>query len=234
MLRAGRFGFCALLLRAALAQIQPDVAEILKRVSATYKAASQYEFVADATLHDPRMGTIRSHMLIAFRAPDKYRMEGGLPGIRLGNSDFSEGVVVHDGSVVWFYFPKANKYGSIPAEALTVNARGDAGDLRPEMVDYLMRLRYTEAQLTTGSKYVREEAVEFGGAQAACYVVMVSPDRRGSPYTLWVDKKNYHILREDREGSSVVFTIVKLDEPLSDELFQFKPPRGARKLKMQR
>jgi outer membrane lipoprotein-sorting protein len=232
MRRAGLFGVSALLLRVALAQTQPDAAEILKNVSATYKAASQYEFVADATLHDPRMGTIRSHVLIAFRTPDKYRMEGGFPGMRIGNSDLSEAVVVHDGSALWFYFPKANQYASIPAEALTSNPRSDAGDLRPQVVDYLTRRRYTDAQLATGSKFVREEAIEFGGAQVACYVVMASPERRGSSYTFWVDKTNYHVLREERDGSSVVFTVVKLDEPLADQLFQFKPPRGARKIKM--
>ena len=36
----------------ALAQTQPDVSQILKKVSETYKAASQYELVGDATSHD--------------------------------------------------------------------------------------------------------------------------------------------------------------------------------------
>ena len=57
MRRAGLFGLSMLLLRAALAQTQPDVAEILKNVSATYKTASQYEFVEDATYVEARSGT---------------------------------------------------------------------------------------------------------------------------------------------------------------------------------
>jgi hypothetical protein len=49
MRRPVRFGSFALLLRVALAQTLPDVAQILKKVSETYKAASQYELVGDVT-----------------------------------------------------------------------------------------------------------------------------------------------------------------------------------------
>jgi hypothetical protein len=38
---------CRLLLSTALAQTQPGVAEILQKVSQTYKAASVYELVVD-------------------------------------------------------------------------------------------------------------------------------------------------------------------------------------------
>src|ERR1700730_4084407 len=95
-------GLFALLLRAALAQTQPDVAEILKKVSETYKAASQYEFVADATVHEARTGRdVTSHMRFAFKAPDRYRVEGSMPGMSVGDLGPGEAIIVHDGSVVW-------------------------------------------------------------------------------------------------------------------------------------
>jgi len=48
--------------------------------------------------------------------------------------------------------------------------------------------------------------------------------------TLWIDKKTFHVLRIEGSGASEVFSTVKLNEPLSDDLFKFEPPAGARKL----
>jgi hypothetical protein len=83
---------------AIQAQTQPDVAEILKKVSEVYKAASQYELVADATLHVEGSGAIKaSHLVLAFKGPNRYRMQGKIPGMGDGNSDFDEALAVHDG-----------------------------------------------------------------------------------------------------------------------------------------
>lgn len=229
-----RFGLFALFLRVALAQTQPDVAQILKKVSETYKGASQYELVADATSHDARTGKDESsHMRVAFKAPNRYRIEGGMPGMREGNSDFSDAVIIHDGSAVWFYLPKSNQYGSFPASALTEDAPGDLGDLRPEAVDQFMMWRYRgAADSINGSKFLREETIGVGGTKVACYVVSVSPDRGSGAYTWWVDKRHYRVQREDQAGSSVVYTAIKLNEPLAAELFTFTPPVGAQKMEM--
>jgi outer membrane lipoprotein-sorting protein len=234
MRRPVRFWSFALLLRVALAQTQPDVAQILKKVSETYKAASQYELVGDATSHDARTGKDgTSHMRVAFQAPNRYRIEGGVPGMSVGDSDLSEGVIIDDGVEVWFYLPKSNQYGSFSASALTADAPGDLGDLRPEAVDYFMMGRYRgAADLTAGSKFLREDVIEVAGTKVTCYVVTVSPDRRGSARSWWIDKKRYRILREDQAGSSIVFTAIRLGEPLATELFRFVPPPGARKIEM--
>jgi outer membrane lipoprotein-sorting protein len=48
-----------------------------------------------------------------------------------------------------------------------------------------------------------------------------------------VDQQRFLILREDDAGSSSVFTTIKLGQPLPDELFEFKPPPGARKIEKQ-
>ena len=50
--------------------------------------------------------------------------------------------MVYDGSALWFYLPKTNQYGSVPASALTADAPGDLGDMRPEAVDEFMMLRF--------------------------------------------------------------------------------------------
>jgi|SRR5579872_524051 len=98
-----------LLGRAAVAQTQPDVAEILRSVAKTYKVVSQYEFVVDANSHAARDGTDgAAHAHFAFKAPDRYRIEGAIPGMSLENSPLSEALIVYDGSAVWFYLPKSN------------------------------------------------------------------------------------------------------------------------------
>ena len=49
---------------------------------------------------------------------------------------------------------------------------------------------------------------------------------------MWVDKKSSRILREDHPGVSMVFTSIKLNESLPDELFKFVPPAGAQEIKI--
>jgi outer membrane lipoprotein-sorting protein len=230
MLAVMRAAILALFLRAAAAQTQPEVAEILTKVSANYKTASQYEFEIDGTRN-----SVAFHTHFAFRAPDKYRMEGAIPGLTAAGSDLGEeGLVVDDGSTLWLYFPKPNQYASMPASALTADAPGDLGDLRPEAMDYFLTWRYRGASdLAGGAKFLREESIDIAGQKIDCYVVTVSPQNHGLTYTWWIEKKTNRILREDDAGNSAVFTSIILGEPIRDELFKFEPPPGARKLHMQ-
>ncbi len=222
----------AFVLPLASAETAPSVAEILNRVGEAYKAASRYEFVADQTMPEPgnagRVGSAHSH--VAFEAGHRYRLEGRFPGM----TPFDDALIVHDGSVLWFYLAKSNQYGSFPASSLTADDRGDLGDLRPEAVDYFLMSRYRSAADFAGSaKLLREESIPFGGSKVLCYVISVSGKNREDASTWWVDKKSSNVLREDGADSGIVFTMIKLDEPLSDELFKFTPPPGARKIAIQ-
>jgi outer membrane lipoprotein-sorting protein len=207
----------------AVAQTFPKVAEILENVSKTY-SATQYEFVAEAS----GRGTT-GQMRLAFKPPNRYRMEGvGLFGDDPG---FDEMILVHDGAALWFYLPKSNQYGSFPASELTEDAPGDRGDLRPEAIDHFMRGRYQSASdVINGANFLREEEIEIGGAKFACYVVSISVKGSSGAYTWWVEKRSYRVLREDHAGSTAVYTTIKLGEPLSDSLFKFEPPPGSKRL----
>jgi len=159
-------------------------------------------------------------------------MEGAVPGAVKGGPDLGQEVAVADGTVVWFYLPESNQYASIAASELTA-AGGDLGDASPAAMDTFMMWRYRGATgLNAGADFLREEAIGFAGAKVACYVLSVAQKKGGAPYTWWVDKQRYRILREDDAGSSTVYTTIKLGEPLPDELFQFKPPPGAQKIEM--
>jgi len=214
-----------LVVRGAFAQAQPDVAEVLKKVSETYKGVSEYELVAEATMTEGGTST-RAHMRVAFRAPDRYRMEATIPGLEPTDSRLDEAVTIHDGSALWFYLPKSNQYGSIPADELAADPEGSAHT--PEATDEVMMGLYRRAaDLADGAKLLREEAIDVAGVAVPCYVASVM-DR-----TWWVDKKTNRVVREDRGGSSTVFTLIRLGEPLPDSLFKFVPPPGARKVEFQ-
>jgi outer membrane lipoprotein-sorting protein len=224
MRQAIAFGLFAFFSRGAFAQAKPDAAEILKKVANNYKTVSTYEFKIDSTENGSA-----SHMEFAFQSPDKYRIQGAIPGMD-PDKNFSEGTITYDGSVVWFYLPKLNQYGSFPSAALTT-ANSDLGDLKPEFVDEALMGRYRRAaDFVGGAKLLREESIEIAGAKVLCYVVTVSADTSETPYTWWIDKTRFRILREDHKGTRALFTTIKLDEPVREELFKFEPPPGAQKL----
>jgi outer membrane lipoprotein-sorting protein len=230
-----QLGLFALLLHTTGAQAQPDLSAILRKVSEKYKASSRYEFEIDATGHEGANGARSTfHTHIAFRAPDGYRIDGAIPGLRVQDTDLSDAIMIHDGSTLWFYLPKSNQYASIPAAALSANGAGDSGDMRPEAVDHFLMWRYRSAgDFVKSAKFLREESIEIAGTKVACFVVTVSPTNLGLEYTWWVDKQTYRIVREDDAGNSAVFTSIRLNEPIRDELFKFEPPPGARKMETQ-
>lgn len=212
----------ALLTHAAVAQPQPDVAEILKNVGETYQAATEYEFVIDGTMPADNGTEASFHMLFAFKPPNKYRMEGAMPGMGFGPG---ESIAVHDGVNLWLYMPKENQYGSIPGEKLTAGAPGDLGDASPEFLNMAFRKGFGE--MMKGATLVREENVVVNGISPPCYLFET---RNG---TFWVDKRRYVILQADTGQARIVFTSVKLNEPLPDDLFKFEPPTGAKRVDVQ-
>jgi outer membrane lipoprotein-sorting protein len=232
---ATRIALYGLFLHPVLAQTQPNVAEILRKVSQTYKAAANYEFVADATVRtDGANKGWSSHLLFAFVSPNRYRMEGAFPGMGSDDPVPGKALMVHDGSTLWFYFPESNQYVTFKASDLTNDAPGDQGDVAPAAMDHFMMWRYRGAAGFSDARFLRDETLEFAGAKVDCYVVTVAQKSGGYAYTWWVDKQDSRILREDNAESSTVYTTVNLDKPLPDELFKFEPPPGARKVENQR
>lgn len=213
-------GLFAILMPVAFAQARPDVPEVLKKVSETYRGAKEYEIISTST------GTASpGRLLLAFRAPNRYRMEGADPNMDNADGTFDEIILVCDGSSEWLYHPKGNEYG-------VVTGRDVAGDFGA-MEDLAIGRFRRAADLSGKAMFVREEPLQINGTDVDCYVLTlpISIPREGtSVHTWWVDKKSNRVVREDHDGSSVVFTIIKLNEPLPDDLFKFAPPPGARKM----
>lgn len=220
-----------LLLPAAQAQTQPDLKAVLKKVSEIYKAATQYEFIGDATCRaEPLHTTQPVHVLMALRLPDKYRMMAGNPCDRPGDGGVGEVLMVFDGSLLWTYLLQENLYDSVPESALTeVDPAGGVAGLGPDSVDHETMSAYRDAA-DSSADFIREETISVGGAKTGCYVVRVTPKDHSPVQTWWIDNATYHIVRGDDDESSVVFTTIKLNEPLADDLFKFTPPPGAKKV----
>jgi len=222
-------GLLAVLLSGAFAQAPPDIAEILQKVSDTYKGVSQYELVLDQT-EPPRRNNPpeRTHVRVAFKAPNQYRMEGTGSGSAGDDPILEEMIIVDNGSTLWFYLPRSNQYGSLSADEAAADIEWSAHT--PEATDRVAVEKYREAaQYSNGAKLLREEEIEFAGAKVSCYVISV-PEKAPGPYTWWVDKHSYRVLREASANGTTEYTSVSLGEPLPDSLFQFVPPPGAQKL----
>jgi outer membrane lipoprotein-sorting protein len=206
----------ALFICAARGQSQPDAAEILSKVSGVYKSATEYEFVMDTT-YIGAAATAQAPGFparLAFKSPDRYRIEGistaGYSGEKMD--------IIYDGSTLWMYLPKSNRYASAPSDQLTPNDRM-MGHFQPAFDD------------AGPARLLREETIAAAGdAAVECYVLHF--DLNGE--TVWVDKRRFYILREDSATSSTIFKGVKVNEPLSDELFKFNPPAAATKIDLPR
>jgi|SRR5579862_2407611 len=221
-----QLGLLAVLASVTLAQSKPDVAGILKHVSDTYKAVSQYELVMDITKKDSLTGQEETvHSLTAVRAPDRYRVESS----SMGKDGKTSGgtTIVLDGTTIWFYDPVLNRYASYPASTIGHDL---PDELETSGVDYVTMSRYRDAdEKAAMAKFLREEEMRIGGANLACYVVSL-PDRQ-TQFTWWIDKKNSHVVREDTATTSTIFTTIKLGQALPDKLFKFKPPPNAQRNK---
>jgi outer membrane lipoprotein-sorting protein len=218
-------------LGVGFAQMQPDAAEILKKVTETYKDVSQYDLESTVTFHDPISGRdLSGSVRIAFKAPDKYREEAKGAILTL-NADASEprtdeSVTVYDGAKMWVYMPKPNAYRVYTVPNIP-------RDSRPEDADIFVGIGpYRHAsEVFVPSRFVREEQITAGGGKTDCFVIEVTG--HGGTTVLWVDQKTYYVVRADgaAEGyrASSVFTVT-LNGQLPDDIFRFVPPAGARKL----
>jgi outer membrane lipoprotein-sorting protein len=216
----------AVLFSVAPAGAQPIVTEILAKVGAVYKSATQYEIIADSRSTNPTSDEGSGRARFVFQAPNRYRMEGSAAG-----SAETGAVIVDDGSTIWLFFPQSNQYNSIPVSTLKDEAAGELRQLRPEAQDDSAMSRYRHADSNQQSKYLRDEAIEYSGKNTECYVVSIAEDRGAPEHTWWIDKKTYRILRDDDAEASVIFIKVALGEPVSGDLFKFVPPPGAQEIK---
>jgi outer membrane lipoprotein-sorting protein len=175
------------------AQTTPDVAEILKKISATYKV-DRYEIDIAYTARKGSPAT--SHVQISFSSPNRYRMQGNIPGVGMPQVQ-----LISDGETLSMYDPASGQYASGALKEIE-NRPGDLPDIAPQAMDHYFMWRYRGAtDFKDTAKFVREETIAVGGQNVPCYVL----DLQAQRLTWWVDKTQFRILREDSDESSGVF-----------------------------
>lgn len=101
----------ALSLHPAIAQIPPDVADLLKKVSERRSNLQQYKFTATVRFHNPEEGLdLSGSTIVAVQKPSKARWEirGTVAQYFTGaNLDIQ---TIVDGKNAWAYVPKLNQY----------------------------------------------------------------------------------------------------------------------------
>jgi outer membrane lipoprotein-sorting protein len=152
--------------------------------------------------------------------------ERGLLSLNRGPGDpvIEEVISIYDGSNLWAYNTKTNEYRVYVVPNLPRDSRPEDADLYEGIAIW----RHAD-EVFAGSKLLRQESIAIAGGSVECFVIQATHE--SDTTTLWIDKSKFHVLRMEGAGSSEVFSTVKLDEPLSDDLFKFKPPASAKKLK---
>jgi len=219
-----------------VAQTQPAIADILRRVSESYGSTREIDFSAKFAGRAADGSQVTSTFRLAAKFPDKLRMEFDAVGSKmLAGEDWGEAVMVIDGKSTWIYLKGLNQYqvtsGAPPDHDGLLNPKHDPSIFVPTQVGYFVG-GFQHIQDAGRATVLREETVQTNGKPTACYVVEVSNGNMVE--RLWIDKNRYWVVREDSmdpaDTSSTVFTALTINEALSDDLFTFTPPPGARKV----
>jgi outer membrane lipoprotein-sorting protein len=215
----------------AAAQARPDAGEILRKVSDVYSHATRYHFAVKSTVGSDATTSIE----IAVDRPNKFRIDadGALLG---GEDEMGRMIIASDGAHVWTYASGFKEYMIDDVEPPDPQA-GPATSESPFVQQFakLLFVRYIGfADAGSKARLVREETIDAGGGQTACYVVEI-PGQGSEDYTWWIDEKRFVVLREDTKptepgmpATSVVFTVAQINDALPSELFTFTPPPGSK------
>lgn len=163
-------------------------------------------------------------MDISFEAPNRFRIETNV-GL----------TVVSNGETIWTYDASTKSYQAMPYETLERASAPGVFELLilPAFLDFEEIRAELRDDPEGGVTVIGDEAVLGRDA----YLVI---DRSGEPQEarIWLDKRYLlplHVTVNDASSPGEIFnlayTSIEFDVPLDDELFEFTPPPGARRVK---
>jgi TonB family protein len=230
--------------------IAPDAKAILGQVGEAYRNLRRYHFEGRYT---------QEQIIESMGLRDESKREelfvsaAIMPGysrIESKNTHFSV-TSVSDGKTKWVYASGANEYtrteegvrlgtGRLPTEAESHLARARNIVAGFSRIDYRLR----------EAKFIGEEKLETGGWQVICLVIEAeympaSATNQSSAWTrkFWIDKSRNIVLREIQHtrtkgpwGRTINtkmtcnFTFTNLDNQVTEALFAFVPPEGAKEV----
>jgi outer membrane lipoprotein-sorting protein len=230
----------AVAVSVGLAQTQPDANEIMRKMGEKYASAKRYELAVTIHVTSRRNadGSIVNEeslqMHIGLDSPDKVVFEGA-GGLDDGGTD-----VYSDGKKAWVYSPSKNTYMAVKPGAAANDALDEQKLKDEDVVAYALQMASLAMQQLLPSerasaKILREEKI----GERDCYVIEMH-DETTPPEgaLLWVDKSRLVILRGEQalntggvtQTTRADYTTAKVDEPLPEDLFTFKPPPGAKQV----
>jgi outer membrane lipoprotein-sorting protein len=206
----------------------PGIDDVLKKVTNTYHDVTEYELVRVVRSSGP-VNSAETH--IAFRAPDKYRVELkadkvlAAPRSPLATNDVFD---IFDGLTMWEYRPALHIYSKF--------LNRPPKDMSPDEVDRNVGIgvfrNFADTHKSSGgapARVLRETRFTLNGRTCDC-VVVEAPSPEGV-LTYWVDQQSWQVLRVQMASrfanADMLFPVIKLNEPQPEKLFHFKPPPGA-------
>jgi thiol-disulfide isomerase/thioredoxin len=219
------------------AQTQPDAKDLVKQSGEALNKLRSYQYESEiATEMAVPKNPLKITMTSSVTAinPDKKRVES--------KSQVGSTTLVSDGEYTWTYVAMLNQYTKKAALQMLEDIRASLGISDP-------------SELYKDAKIVREESMEVGGKKYDCWVVETRIDKFSMPrmqgmalsdsvVTLWIAKDVMLNLQMIMSGKlqggpmpkpvemrvKMTMLSLKLDPDLSDTLFHFTPPEGAKEV----
>ena len=231
----------------------PDAKVILKQVAETYKNLRSYHFEGRYTLEQVTESVglkdefKREELFVnAAIKPDRSRIESKNTHISVTS--------ISDGKTKWVYAPGPNEYTKTEEGPVRLVTDGPVKDSAP--MAHLANAKnllagYSRVDDRLGvAKIIGEETLEIGGRRSDCFVIeayyfAASTGSQTSTKTrkLWIDKSRNIVLREIQQteakmpwGRAInskmtyIFTVATVGEPITETLFTFVPPEGAKEV----
>jgi peroxiredoxin/outer membrane lipoprotein-sorting protein len=183
----------------------PSAQEILAHTAATYKNLKSYQF--RVTVQTIKGADVAQAMLTESSAgPGRYRLQWDDPHHEL---------LVGDGHTGWAFRRATNEYNKAPLRA---------GATGFEEID----------QHVTSAAIAREESFLVNRKPEPIYVVRVERDNwPKDTFAMYrIDQKTFVVYKEilytPKTTEIRLYSIVRWDQPVPDNLFSFEPPTSAR------
>ena len=222
------------------AQDLPDARKLIKETSDILLAHKSYQLEQRAVVDVTGSLPARVEMVVKIAAshPGRLRIES--------SGKMGDSLIVSNGEATWMYIGALKQYTKTAAAATPESL---VRSLVPGMAGVMDQLKAKDPYVS--AKITGEEQVEVDGQKYDCYVVEARLDTITLPGSiemangiqkLWVDKVSKLTLKQTMtatmQGGSLTApaqmneatTVIsqKLDAPMTDAMFNFTPPEGAK------
>jgi thiol-disulfide isomerase/thioredoxin len=233
---------CLLLAAPLQAQIPPADLELLEKVAATYKGLKRYLFEGEIQIE------LRSQTRPAGqRAPFRVAADGQGRVRDEVTGGPAAGMFLSDGREYWIYNGQVGQYVHRPGGADSLFAKYPNKGVGGALIARFGNVASSVTRVTRRPN----ETLTVDGAKHDCVVLEVSyiPGQHQAriteePRVLWIDPATHLVLRQRsllraespqfggkvEQEESIVLTRAKLDPTLSDSLWVFRAPPGAREV----